>query len=309
MSFLNRLLGITWALGGFLLMITGIFSFLSIFFADTVRALIQGIPIPDEVFDFVIIFSMIILGLFCWRLGSAMIRRQEWGAFAGGLVRVTLIFYLLAAAYLFLQDPAFYLRSDAYLSYYERFDWLIWSLFAFQLIWLSGTAYFLLWSRGRRDLYAKAYENYPVPARRTCPTCGLILDQQGLCRVCNVPSSRAYLMIGEKGRREVLEFVDREGEQVKVIGRQTADGGADVAISEKDTPGFSAISSSHIAIRYYFDHKRFAIEDLGSSHKTYLNGQELPAREPRWLAHGTQINLAQAINLVFEEAEAKSQGG
>ena len=130
----NSCIGWIWSsLVGFSLFVGGILLFVGVFFKDVALALFAGWPIPDELFDFILIFSLICFGFFCMAWGSAMAKRQEWGAIAGGLVQLTVTIYLLAMAIMFVRDPSIMLSmilpGEGPMSFYERYDWLIWSFY------------------------------------------------------------------------------------------------------------------------------------------------------------------------------------
>lgn len=301
MKAINGWIGSTWALGGFLMFIGGLFWLVAALFEDVVKALFGGIPIPDDMFDIVVILTLIFWGYFCMAWGSAMLKRQEWGAFVAGLVRLMLIVYLAVLALWFLFEPSFgdvILWNEGWRSFYERWYWLIWSLYGLELFWLITTTG-LLFSPARRHFYAQTYQDYPSPLYPTCKTCGIILNKEGKCHDCDRPRRLAYLRIGD--RQEQLEFIHSPEGAVKIIGRHQNNPEADITISKKDTEHVEHISSRHAVIRYHFDHQQFTIQDTSST-KTDLNGEQLPPQEPRLLESGDVIALADQIEITFESA-------
>ena len=299
---LNNFIGGKWTLLGLMLFAAGLLWLLGSIFADVFRAVLPGVPVPSDPFDFAVIFSLLFLGYFFTAWGSAMLRRREWGAVAGGMVRIVLTIYLLLGAFVFYQNSIHWLQGDA-LNFYNRYAWLLWSIFGLGILWLLATTGFLLVSRSRRDYYAETYRTSPPPSPPTCPNCGLIFENQ-LCPECDMPKRDGWLVIG--GRRELLPFT--AAERAFIIGRQKDNNEAYITISEGDTEHPERISGRHIMIQYHFDYKQFTIEDLASTNKTYLRDDPEPLlpNTPYRLDNGDKINLAKDVNLVFECDESSS---
>jgi len=293
---LNNFIGTKWILAGLLLFGASLLWLLSIFFADAFRALVAGIPIPSDPFDFVVIFSLLFLGGFSMAWGGSMLQRREWGALAGGMVRLTLTIYLLVGAVIFLRDSTGWLTGSV-LSFYNRYAWLVWTMFGLGILWLLATTWFLLLSKGRRDYYAAAYQDSPAPQIPTCPQCGLMLTD-GRCPEHDMQKRSAYLKISD--RRELLPFA--ENAITFTIGRQKDNSEAYITLSVKDTELAQRISGRHASIQYDFDYQQFTIQDLASLNKTYLNDdpEPLPPNQPYPLKHGDKIDLAHEVDLIFE---------
>jgi len=292
----NNLIGCKWAFIGFLLFVGSLLWFLGVFFTDAFQALWAGIPIPSDPLDFVMIFSALFMGGFCMAWGGAMLRQREWGALAGGLVRLVLIIYLLMGAAIFYRDHDRWLPDGA-LSFYNRYAWLVWFIFGVFMLWLTATTGFLLWGKSRRDYYASAYQDYPAPTSLTCNRCGLSL-QDGRCPEHDMRQKHAYLKIGE--RRELLPYT--EDKKVFIIGRQKDHSEAFITLSQEDTAHPGRISGRHVWIEYRFDHQRFRIQDLASLNKTYLNDDPEPLQPnvPYLLSDGDKIDLAHVVDMIFE---------
>lgn len=299
---INGFIGFIWSTGGFFLMLGGLLLFVSVFFADIARALYAGMPIPENASDFIIISSIILLGFFCMSWGSAMLKREEWGALVGGLVRLTVFIYLLAVGIAFWRNgPAWLQRlGPGPTSFYQRYDWLVWSIYVATLAWFFGTTLMLLVSKRRRDFYAMAYQDDPVANPATCQNCGLIQDN-GACPECDRPRQKARLVIGD--RHELLEFTTDTHESVRTLGRQKNNRKPDVILSDRDAARLERISGEHAQIWYDFESGQFFIQDLDSTNKTYLNGKALPPHMWYPLKAGDTISLAQEVELLFESED------
>jgi len=300
---LNKFIGVKWALIGVLIIVGSLLWLGSVFFADAWLALVVGIPIPSTPSDFVRILGILFLGVFCWAWGSAMLRRQEWGALAGGLTRLTVLGMLIVAALILSQEPQRWLDAAA-LSFYTRYVWLIWGGFGIVVAWFVLTIWFLLVGDRRRDYYAEAYQTHPPSGLQVCPKCGLLLEG-GRCPEHDRLKKDAHIRIVRKGiddRRELLPFTE---DNVRfVIGRYKEGSAAYIQISELDTEKDQErrISGEHIAVYYNFDSDEFTVKDLASTNKTYLNDEPmaLPPNIPYKLVNGTKISLAHAVDLIFE---------
>lgn len=294
---INNLIGVSWAFVGFWLFIGSLLWFVALFFKDAVQSLVGQIPLPNDMTDFLIIFTLLLIGFFFMSWGNAMLGRREWGSFAGGVVRLILAMHLVVAAIIFLQSPGRWLNTPATVSFYQRYYWLVWLIFGLAMLWLLWSTWLLLFSQGRRDYYALAYYNTPPPTLATCDKCGLIL-RESRCLECNRLERRAWLTINN--RRKPLLFTEEKLDLV--VGRQKDMNEADIVLSRQDTPQPERISARHARIRYSFAEEQFTVEDLGSMNKTFLNDEPEPLApgKPQLLTHGDEINLARTLKLIFE---------
>lgn len=300
---LNNLIASWWAFVGFLLFSGAGFWALGLFFADLFRVRFIGLPLPDDLADIVLIFGILFIGVFFMSWGGGMINRREWGAWAGGLVRLVYITYVVGVVLLFYyRGSEYWLDDEAWLSFYRRYYVLLWAFFSVWLFWVISTTVFLFGQR-RRDYYAEAYQKAPPPPLPTCPSCGLKLEQ-GQCPECDQPRQSVILKIGQ-GRQEQLLF--SQDKPLFDLGRQQNKNNAEITVSARDTDHPEKISGRHLLLQYHFaDHGGFTVQDLASTNKTFLNDDPtpLPPHKPYPLASGDIINLAGVLKIIFEIGDA-----
>src|SRR5579885_2957958 len=69
----------------------------------------------------------------------------------------------------------------------------------------------------------------------------------------------------------------------------------------------STVSSKHCLIAEY--DQGYALEDLGATNGTFVNGQRLTPRQPVWISRSDIVTLGRNIPLPWPQAQAAAVGG
>jgi len=291
-KFFNTLAAIKWLLGGIGMFFTGFLPIMSFWGLDVMKATLN-LPIPQNLSDFALPISLILLGLFALTVGANLFLRKEWAAFGAGLIYMVALLFLVSVTFIFTQNPDIWL-SGSWRDFYARWFWFLWIIWGMSVMFLLAIVWFFLLEERRHIFYAETQiSGAHLPS--ACSTCG-ILSEPGQCPNCDLGQISAELTIGIRQRKEKLGFVIDRSNNTFRVGKS---GYADIELTEADVQDkshFAALSKKHFEISYDFNQNDFFIKDT-STHGTWLNNNKIDKEQPIPLANNSKINLAQVIDL------------